>query len=126
MGEDGRRRSEQIREELDAQEALFVSQGKLLEAQRIRQRTEFDLEMMKEVGYCNGIENYSRYFDGRAPGQPPYSLLDFLPSDAIVFVDESHQTLPQVRAMYNGDRAAQVHPRGLRLPAPERDWTTAR
>ena len=111
--------SEQIRGELDAQEAMFVSQGKLLEAQRIRQRTEFDLEMMKEVGYCNGIENYSRYFDGRAPGTPPYTLLDFLPSDAIVFIDESHQTLPQVRAMYNGDRQRKsvLVDYGFRLPS---------
>lgn len=110
---------EQIREELNAQEALFISQGKLLEAQRIRQRVEFDLEMMKEVGYCNGIENYSRYFDGRQPGAAPYSLLDFLPSDAIVFVDESHQTLPQVRAMYNGDRARKsiLVDYGFRLPS---------
>lgn len=110
---------EQIRGELDAQEAMFVSQGKLLEAQRIRQRTEFDLEMMKEVGYCNGIENYSRYFDGRAPGTPPYTLLDFLPSDAVVYIDESHQTLPQVRAMFNGDkqRKSVLVDYGFRLPS---------
>jgi excinuclease ABC subunit B len=108
-----------IREELDAQEALFISQGKLLEAQRIRQRVEFDLEMMKEVGYCNGIENYSRYFDGRVPGTAPYTLLDFLPSDAIVFIDESHQTLPQIRAMYNGDqqRKSVLVDYGFRLPS---------
>ena len=111
--------TEQIRAELDAQEAMFVSQGKLLEAQRIRQRTEFDLEMMKEVGYCNGIENYSRYFDGRTPGSPPYTLLDFLPSDAVVYIDESHQTLPQVRAMYNGDkqRKSVLVDYGFRLPS---------
>jgi excinuclease ABC subunit B len=110
---------EMIRAELDAQEAMFVSQGKLLEAQRIRQRTEFDLAMMKEVGYCTGIENYSRYFDGRAPGTAPYTLLDFLPSDAIVFIDESHQTLPQVRAMYNGDRQRKsvLVDYGFRLPS---------
>jgi excinuclease ABC subunit B len=110
---------EQIRGELEAQEQLFISQGKLLEAQRIRQRTEFDLEMMKEVGYCSGIENYSRYFDGREPGTAPYTLLDFLPTDAIVFVDESHQTLPQVRAMYNGDRSRKsiLVDYGFRLPS---------
>jgi excinuclease ABC subunit B len=110
---------EQIRAELDAQEQMFIAQGKLLEAQRIRQRTDFDLEMMKEVGYCSGIENYSRYFDGRAPGTAPYTLLDFLPSDAIVFVDESHQTLPQVRAMYNGDRQRKsvLVDYGFRLPS---------
>lgn len=109
----------QIRGELDAQEAMFVAQGRLLEAQRIRQRTEFDLEMMKEVGFCNGIENYSRYFDGRAPGTAPYTLLDFLPSDSIVFIDESHQTLPQVRAMYNGDRQRKsvLVDYGFRLPS---------
>jgi excinuclease ABC subunit B len=109
---------EMIRAELESQEQLFISQGKLLEAQRIRQRTEFDLEMMK-VGFCSGIENYSRYFDGRAPGTPPYTLLDFLPSDAIVFIDESHQTLPQIRAMYNGDRQRKsiLVDYGFRLPS---------
>ncbi|MEI7986504.1 MAG: excinuclease ABC subunit UvrB [Armatimonadota bacterium] len=109
----------QIREELEAQEALFQSQGKLLEAQRIRQRVEFDLEMMAELGYCNGIENYSRYFDGRQPGTAPFTLLDFLPSDALVFIDESHQTLPQVRAMYNGDkqRKSVLVDYGFRLPS---------
>jgi len=98
---------------------MFISQGRLLEAQRIRQRTDFDLEMMKEVGYCSGIENYSRYFDGRAPGTAPYTLLDFLPSDAIVFIDESHQTIPQVRAMYNGDRQRKsiLVDYGFRLPS---------
>jgi excinuclease ABC subunit B len=110
---------DQIRAEMEAQVAYFESQGRLLEAQRLRQRTEFDLEMMKEVGFCNGIENYSRYFDGRAPGTAPYTLLDFLPSDAIVFVDESHQTLPQIRAMYNGDqqRKAVLVDYGFRLPS---------
>lgn len=109
----------QIQEELDAQEQLFISQGKLLEAQRIRQRVEFDLEMMKEVGYCNGIENYSRYFDGRVPGTAPYTLLDFLPTDSIVFIDESHQTLPQIRAMFNGDqqRKSVLVDYGFRLPS---------
>ena len=109
----------QIKEELAAQEALFQSQGKLLEAQRIRQRVDFDLEMMAELGYCNGIENYSRYFDGRQPGTAPFTLLDFLPSDAIIFIDESHQTLPQVRAMYNGDkqRKSVLVDYGFRLPS---------
>lgn len=110
---------QKIQEELEAQEALFKSQGKLLEAQRIRQRVDFDIEMMKELGYCNGIENYSRYFDGRQPGTAPYTLLDFLPSDAIVFIDESHQTLPQIRAMYNGDqqRKSVLVDYGFRLPS---------
>ncbi len=110
---------EQIREEMNAQCAMFESQGKLLEAQRLRQRTEFDLEMMGELGYCNGIENYSRYFDGRSPGTAPYTLLDFLPSDSIVFIDESHVTLPQIRAMYNGDkqRKSVLVDYGFRLPS---------
>jgi excinuclease ABC subunit B len=108
----------QIREELDLQCAKFKAQGKLLEEQRLRQRTEFDLEMMQEVGYCNGIENYSRYFDGREPGTPPYTLLDFLPSDALIFIDESHQTIPQLNAMYNGDvsRKSILVDYGFRLP----------
>ncbi len=109
----------EITNEMKMQEELFISQGKLLEAQRLRQRTEFDIEMMKEVGYCNGIENYSRYFDGRAPGTAPYTLLDFLPSDTIVFIDESHQTIPQIRAMYNGDqqRKSVLVDYGFRLPS---------
>ncbi len=109
----------QIGGELEEQVSQFEAEAKLLEAQRIRQRTTFDLEMMREVGYCNGIENYSRYFDGRAPGTPPYTLLDFLPSDAIVFIDESHQTLPQIRAMFNGDRQRKsvLVEYGFRLPS---------
>lgn len=108
-----------IQGEMESQVRLFESQGKLLEAQRLRQRTEFDMEMIREVGYCNGIENYSRYFDGRSPGDPPYTLLDFLPSDAVVFIDESHQTLPQVRAMFNGDRQRKsvLVDYGFRLPS---------
>lgn len=108
-----------IRRELEIQDKQFAAQGKLLEAQRLRQRTEFDIEMMQEVGFCSGIENYSRYFDGRMPGEPPYTLLDFLPSDAIVFIDESHQTLPQIRAMYNGDRQRKsvLVDYGFRLPS---------
>lgn len=110
---------EQIKSEMEAQCAMFESQNKLIESQRLRQRTEFDLEMMRELGYCSGIENYSRYFDGRAPGTAPYTLLDFLPSDAVVFIDESHVTLPQVRAMYNGDRQRKsvLVDYGFRLPS---------
>ncbi len=110
---------DEIKAELETQEKIFTSQGKLLEAQRLRQRTDFDLEMMKEVGYCSGIENYSRYFDGREAGTAPYTLLDFLPSDAIVFIDESHQTIPQIRAMYNGDkqRKSVLVDYGFRLPS---------
>lgn len=110
---------DEIMLERDAQCARFEAQGKLIEAQRLRQRVDFDVEMMREVGFCNGIENYSRYFDGRAPGTPPYTLLDFLPKDAIVFIDESHQTLPQVRAMFNGDqqRKSVLVDFGFRLPS---------
>ncbi len=110
---------EQIEGELERQTAQFEAQGKLLEAQRLRQRTVFDIEMMREVGYCSGIENYSRYFDGRDPGTAPFTLLDFLPRDAIVFVDESHVTLPQVRAMFNGDqqRKSVLVDYGFRLPS---------
>jgi excinuclease ABC subunit B len=110
---------EQIIEERDQQVEYFKAQGKLLEAQRLHQRVEFDIEMMREVGFCSGIENYSRYFDGRKVGEPPYTLLDFLPSDAIVFIDESHQTLPQIRAMFNGDRQRKsvLVDYGFRLPS---------
>ncbi len=110
---------EQITAERDAQCAYFHAQNKLIEEQRLRQRVDFDIEMMREVGYCNGIENYSRYFDGREPGSAPFTLLDFLPSNAIVFVDESHQTLPQIRAMFNGDqqRKSVLVDYGFRLPS---------
>lgn len=110
---------EQITQERDAQCEYFKSQGKLIEEQRLRQRVDFDIEMMREVGYCNGIENYSRYFDGREPGTAPFTLLDFLPKDAIVFIDESHQTLPQIRAMFNGDRQRKsvLVDYGFRLPS---------
>ncbi|MEN3000380.1 MAG: excinuclease ABC subunit UvrB [Armatimonadota bacterium] len=110
---------EQIREELEQQVRYFESQGRLLEAQRIRQRTEMDIEMMRELGYCNGIENYSRYFDGRKPGEPPYTLLDYFPEDFIVFIDESHQTVPQLHGMYNGDlqRKKTLVEYGFRLPS---------
>ena len=97
----------------------FEDQGKLIEAQRIKERTFYDLEMMKEVGYCSGIENYSRYFDGRQPGEPPYTLLDYFPDDFVVFVDESHITLPQIRGMFGGDlsRKKSLVEYGFRLPA---------
>ena len=97
----------------------FTARGKLIEAQRIRERVLYDIEMIREVGYCNGIENYSRYFDGREPGTPPYTLTDFFPEDFLVFVDESHMTLPQIRAMYNGDKARKQNlvDYGFRLPA---------
>ena len=94
---------EQMKKDLLERCAEFVSQNKLLEEQRLTQRTMFDIEMIKETGYCTGIENYSRYFDGRAAGSTPYTLISYLPKDALVIIDESHITIPQVRGMYNGD-----------------------
>ena len=94
-----------IREELEERLKHLRSQNKILEAQRLEMRTNFDLEMMAEVGYCSGIENYSRHISDRKPGEPPYTLLDFFPEKFLVMIDESHQTIPQVRAMYNGDRS---------------------
>lgn len=110
---------EPIRQEMEEQTALFEKQGKLLEAQRIRMRTQYDLEMLQETGYCSGIENYSRYLDGRKPGEPPGTLLDFFPEDFLMVVDESHITLPQVRGMFNGDRARKLTlvENGFRLPS---------
>ncbi len=110
---------EQIERDLNEQVALFESQGKLLEAQRLKQRVRYDMEMMREVGYCNGIENYSRYLDGRTPGAPPFTLLDYFPDDYLLIVDESHQTMPQIRGMYNGDRSRKevLIEYGFRLPA---------
>ena len=109
----------EIEHDLAAQNRVFTDNGHLVEAQRIVQRTEYDIEMLRELGYCTGIENYSRYFDGRKPGDAPYTLLDYFPKDFIVFIDESHVTLPQVRAMYNGDRARKeaLVSYGFRLPS---------
>jgi excinuclease ABC subunit B len=109
----------EIRRECDERVKQFEENGKLLEAQRIAQRTNFDIEMMQELGYCSGIENYSRIISGRAPGSPPMTLLDYFPEDFIMFVDESHVTLPQVRAMYAGDRARKetLVEYGFRLPS---------
>jgi excinuclease ABC subunit B len=109
----------EIKHELGEQVALFEEQGKLLEAHRIRQRTEYDLEMLQELGYCNGIENYSRILDGRAPGTPPHTLLDFFGDDFLVLIDESHQTVPQIGGMYEGDRSRKetLVEHGFRLPS---------
>ena len=96
---------EQIEHDLEEQRAAFEQAGRLVEAQRLDQRVRYDIEMLREVGYCNGIENYSRYFDGRKSGEAPFTLLDYFPKDFIVFIDESHVTIPQIRAMYNGDYA---------------------
>jgi len=108
-----------IRSELEERVASFERDGKLLEAQRIRMRTEFDLEMMQEMGFCSGIENYSRHLSGRPPGSRPYTLLDFLPEDHLVLIDESHATVPQIGAMYSGDRSRKsvLVEHGFRLPS---------
>ena len=109
----------QIRAELEERVAWFESKNLLLEAQRIRMRTEYDIELLQEMGFCTGIENYSRYFSGRKAGQRPFCLIDFFPEEFLLFVDESHVTLPQVRAMYNGDRARKERlvEYGFRLPS---------
>lgn len=105
----GNERLQRAVEEIERDRLLavenFEKEGKLIEAERIGQRTAYDIEMMKELGYCSGIENYSRYFDGRRPGEAPYTLIDYFPEDFLTIIDESHMTIPQVRAMYNGDRA---------------------
>ncbi|MBI2828840.1 MAG: excinuclease ABC subunit UvrB [Acidobacteria bacterium] len=108
-----------IRQELESYRGQLESEGKLLEAQRLHQRTMFDLEMIREIGYCHGIENYARHLTGRAPGDPPPTLLDYLPDDALVIVDESHQTVPQIRGMYHGDRSRKevLVAYGFRLPS---------
>ena len=113
------RAMEEIEREMEEREAWFKANNKLLEAQRIRQRTMYDLEMLNEIGFCSGIENYSRVISGRAPGTPPMTLLDYFPEDFILFVDESHVTLPQVRAMYAGDRSRKesLVDYGFRLPS---------
>ena len=108
-----------IEEELEGQVKYFKSQNKLIEAQRIEERTNFDIEMMKETGFCQGIENYSRHISGREPGSPPFTLFDYFPKDFLLLIDESHATIPQVRAMYNGDRARKesLVNYGFRLPS---------
>ena len=108
-----------IETELQDRIDYFVGNNKLLEAQRIEQRTRFDLEMMREVGYCQGIENYSRHFSGLAPGEPPYCLLNYFSDDYLMIIDESHVTLPQIRGMYRGDRARKLTlvDYGFRLPS---------
>src|SRR5687768_3696688 len=110
---------ESIKRELEEYRGYLEKEGKLLEAQRLHQRTMFDLEMIREIGYCHGIENYARHLTGRAPGEPPPTLLDYLPDDALVIVDESHQTVPQIRGMYHGDRSRKevLVAYGFRLPS---------
>ena len=108
-----------IKAELEAWRPQLAAQGKLIEAQRLHQRTMFDLEMMKEIGYCHGIENYSRHFSGRLPGEAPPTLLDYLPQDSVMYLDESHQTVPQLHGMYHGDRSRKevLVSHGFRLPS---------
>ena len=110
---------EEIRIELEERIKYFEKRNKFLEAQRIEQRTNFDIEMMIELGYCSGIENYSRIFANRLPGQTPYTLQDFFPKNSMTILDESHVTLPQIQAMYNGDRARKMTlvEHGFRLPS---------
>ena len=109
----------EIRDELEQRTKELEEQGKLLESHRLRQRTQFDMEMLRELGFCNGIENYSRILDGRAPGERPYCLLDFFPEDFVCFIDESHQTVPQIGGMYEGDRSRKqtLVDYGFRLPS---------
>ena len=108
-----------IREELDLRVMTLRGEGKLLEAQRLLARTKYDIEMMLEVGICSGIENYSRHLDGRQPGEKPYTLIDYFPKDYLLIIDESHVTLPQIKAMYNGDRQRKevLVDHGFRLPS---------
>ncbi|MCM1367219.1 MAG: excinuclease ABC subunit UvrB [Roseburia sp.] len=110
---------DRIEKDCEERVKFFTDNHKLIEAQRIGERVRYDIEMMKEIGYCSGIENYSRYFDGRKAGEPPFTLLDYFPHDFIMFIDESHMTVPQLRAMYNGDRARKTSlvDYGFRLPA---------
>ena len=108
-----------ITAEMEEQVKLFEAEGKLIEAQRIRQRTEYDVEMLREMGYTNGVENYSRHMDGRSEGEPPYTLLDFFPEDFLIMIDESHMTMGQIKGMYNGDRSRKemLVNYGFRLPS---------
>lgn len=108
-----------ILEEMEEQVKKFEEEGKLIEAQRIRQRTEYDVEMLREMGYTNGVENYSRHMDGRSEGEPPFTLLDFFPEDFLIMVDESHMTMGQIKGMYNGDRSRKemLVNYGFRLPS---------
>ena len=109
----------EIQDEMSAQVEYFKSSGKLIEAQRLKERLEYDVEMIRELGFCNGIENYSRFFDRRKPGTRPFCLLDYFPKDFLMVIDESHQTIPQVSGMYGGDRSRKLIlvDYGFRLPS---------
>ncbi len=108
-----------IQAELEERLKVFEAEGKLLEAQRLKQRTDYDIEMLREMGYTNGVENYSRHMDGRSEGEPPYTLLDFFPEDYLIMIDESHMTMGQIKGMYNGDRSRKemLVNYGFRLPS---------
>ena len=108
-----------IQEELETRKKQFNDDGRYLEAKRLEERVNYDLEMIRELGYCSGIENYSRFFDGRQPGARPFCLLDYFPDDYLMVIDESHVTVPQIRAMYGGDRSRKISlvEYGFRLPA---------
>ena len=114
-------KADELKKELAWWEIELEKQGRLVESQRIHQRTMFDLEMIKAMGYCHGIENYSRHFTGRLPGEPPPTLLDYFPRDYLMFIDESHQTVPQLRGMYAGDRSRKevLVEYGFRMPSAE-------
>ena len=109
----------EIHHDMEERVAELKSQNLLVEAQRLEQRTLYDIAMMSEIGYCTGVENYSRYFDGRKPGQPPFTLIDYFRGDFLTIIDESHVTIPQIRAMYNGDRARKTElvDYGFRIPS---------
>ena len=113
------RAADAIEEELEERVQYFKSEDKLLEAQRIAERTHFDIEMLKETGFCSGIENYSRHLSGLQPGQPPHTLMDYFPDDFLIIIDESHKTIPQIGGMYHGDqsRKATLVDYGFRLPS---------
>ena len=117
--EDINRSIHQIQDDLVQQLAYFDELGKTLESRRLKSRVELDLEMIRELGYCSGIENYSRYFDNRKPGERPFCLLDYFPDDFLMVIDESHVTIPQIKAMYGGDRSRKTNlvDYGFRLPA---------
>ena len=110
----------EIKAELDERLAWFHERGKELEAHRLLQRTQYDIEMLKELGFTSGIENYSRIFDGREPGSPPHTLIDYFPDDFVTFVDESHQTVPQIGGMYEGDRSRTPPARSTASPGSNR------
>src|SRR5216110_166329 len=114
-----KRAQRSIRAELEDRIKVLESQNKLLEAQRLKMRTEYDLEMLQEMGFCNGIENYSRHLSGRVPGSKPYTIMDFFPKDRLVVIDESHATIPQIGGMYEGDRSRKtvLVNYGFRLPS---------